>query len=314
MESFDDEVMLRVARAYYLEDRSKVQIAEETELSRWQVARLLTSARTRGFVRIHVGDPSEENEDLSRRLAKALSLRSTVVISRADDSAHGPTIDGIGRALAGLLAQEITAGQTIGLTWSRAIEAMTHHLDVLPPCDVVQLAGALTFTGDRRGSVEVVRHTARVSGGTAHPMYAPLFLENLDAAAALRRQPDIAECLERVSTLDVAILSVGTWEETGSALYPIVPTELAEAATAAGAVGELSGRVFDADGQPVSRELDDRVIGASLAELRDVPEIIASSYGAHRAAATIAAARAGLMDVLVADEPLAQAILAQKGR
>lgn len=309
VELFDDELMLRVARSYYLDDHSKVQIAAETGLSRWQVARLISTARTRGFVRIQVGDPSEENEELGRRLAAHLRLKSAIVISRADESAHSPTIDGIGRALAALLAEEVHAGQTIGLTWSRAIEAMTHHLDRLAPCDVVQLAGALTFSGDRLGSVEVIRQVARVAEGTAHPMYAPLFVGDLDAAAALRQQPEIAECLERVSSLDVAVVSVGTWEETGSALYPIVPREMAEAARSAGAVGEVSGRVFDADGRCVSNDIDDRVIGATLDALRDVPHIIATSYGSHRAAATTAAARSGLIDVLVADELLARAIL-----
>ncbi|MGV2985143.1 sugar-binding transcriptional regulator [Microbacterium sp. AGC85] len=306
---FDDELMLRIARAYYINDESKVQIAADTGLSRWQVARLLSSARARGFVRIQVGDPSEENEELGRRLAARLRLKSATVISRSDDSAHMPTIDGIGRALAALLTEQVTAGQTVGLTWSRAIEAMTHHLSYLPPCDVVQLAGALTFPGDRLGSVEVIRQVARIAEGTAHPMYAPLFVGDLDAATALRQEPEIAECLDRVSTLDVAVVSVGTWEETGSALYPIVPPALAEAARRGGAIGEVSGRVFDADGRSVSQDIDDRVLGATLDSLRDVPHIVATSYGGHRAAATIAAAGSGLIDVLVADEVLARAIL-----
>lgn len=306
---FDDELMLRVARAYYLDDESKVQIAAETGLSRWQVARLISSARTRGFVSIQVGDPSEENQELGRRVAARLRLKSATVISRSDDSAHVPTLDGIGRALATLLSDEVQAGQTIGLTWSRAIESMTHHLSSLPPSDVVQLAGALTFSGDRLGSVEVIRQVARIAEGTAHPMYAPLFVGDLDAAAALRQQPEIADCLDRVNALDVAVISIGTWEESGSALYPIVPKEMADAALRSGAVGEVSGRVFDADGKSVSRDIDDRVIGATLDSLRDVPHIVATSYGAHRAAATMAAARSGLIDVLITDELLAHAVL-----
>jgi len=311
-EAFDDELMLLVARAYYLEDRSKVQIAEQTGLSRWQVARLITTARTRGFVRIQVGDPSQANDDLGKRLARSLGLQSAIVIARTDGSSNIPTIDGIGAALADLLTAEVSAGQTIGLTWSRAIEAMTHHLHQLAPCDVVQLAGALTFAGNRLGSVEVIRQVAKVAEGTAHPMYAPLFVEDRDAATALRRQPAIAECLERASALDLAVVSVGTWTDTGSALYPIVPKDLAESATLAGAVGEVSGRVFDANGKPVSPQIDDRVIGADIAQLRRAPRIIATSYGAHRAIATIAAARADLMDILIADESLAHAVLAEK--
>ena len=44
--------MLRVARSYFLDDVSKVTIAQREGLSRWQVARILDDARRIGLVRI----------------------------------------------------------------------------------------------------------------------------------------------------------------------------------------------------------------------------------------------------------------------
>src|ERR1700678_737505 len=53
------EVVLaaRVARQYYLEGISKVDIAERLGISRFRVARLLDSARESGLVRIEIGLP-----------------------------------------------------------------------------------------------------------------------------------------------------------------------------------------------------------------------------------------------------------------
>lgn len=50
-------LMVHAARRYYLDDASKVAIAEELDISRFKVARLLEEARDQGIVRIDVVDP-----------------------------------------------------------------------------------------------------------------------------------------------------------------------------------------------------------------------------------------------------------------
>ena len=46
-----------VARRYYVDGRSKVEIADELEISRFKVARLLDHALATGLVRIEIGHP-----------------------------------------------------------------------------------------------------------------------------------------------------------------------------------------------------------------------------------------------------------------
>ena len=49
-------LLLAAARRFYLEDRSKVEIAEELGISRFKVARLLEQARETGVVTITLND------------------------------------------------------------------------------------------------------------------------------------------------------------------------------------------------------------------------------------------------------------------
>src|ERR1044072_5054349 len=63
-----------VARRYYLDGRSKVEIAEEFALSRFKVARILEDARQIGVVRIEIGVPGTIDVELSERLMDALGL------------------------------------------------------------------------------------------------------------------------------------------------------------------------------------------------------------------------------------------------
>ena len=74
-----------MARRYYLDGRSKVEIAEEFALSRFKVARLLDDARTSGLVRIEIGHPGVVDVELSARLMDALGLTHCVVTDTPDD-------------------------------------------------------------------------------------------------------------------------------------------------------------------------------------------------------------------------------------
>ncbi len=42
----------RIARAYYLDGHSRVEIADQLDISRFRVARMLETARTSGIVHI----------------------------------------------------------------------------------------------------------------------------------------------------------------------------------------------------------------------------------------------------------------------
>src|SRR3712207_9527684 len=94
-----------VARRYYLDGRSKVEIAEEFGLSRFKVARLLDAARASGLVRIEIRHQGEIDVDLSARLQERFGLQHAVVVDTPDDDAdslRGP----IGRAAARPLRSE----------------------------------------------------------------------------------------------------------------------------------------------------------------------------------------------------------------
>ena len=58
-----------VARRYYLEDKSKIEIAEELGLSRFKVARLLETARESGLVHIEIAYLDMIDIDLSHTAA-----------------------------------------------------------------------------------------------------------------------------------------------------------------------------------------------------------------------------------------------------
>src|SRR6201997_5839191 len=82
------EVVLaaRVARQFYLEGVSKVDIADQLGISRFRVARLLDSAREAGMVRIEIGLPGGNlDAGLAAELCSAFGLKHAFVVNLPDD-------------------------------------------------------------------------------------------------------------------------------------------------------------------------------------------------------------------------------------
>ena len=78
---------------------------------------------------------------------------------------------------------------------------------------------------------------------------------------------------------------------------------------ARGAVGDIALRYFDRDGHTVESEINDRIIGITLEQLKRGPRVVAVSGGPQKAPSIRAALRGGLIDVLVTDSVTAGRLL-----
>lgn len=300
------ELITRVAHAYYLKDESKVDIAKQHGISRFQVARLLQRARELEIVKIEVRSLDGVNLGLSERLRAKLGLTAAWVVDSSDPA---DVVDIIGATMARILEETVHPGDVIGMSWSRALVAMTRHLERLPKCVTVQLAGHAGNGADLPDSSELVRRIARASGGAAYAIPSPLLVTDEGALRSLLGQPMISAATAMFDAIDVAAISIGAWRPDESAVYAAASERDRARASELGVVGEMNGRLFDADGVPEDSVIGNRVVGIPLDQLARIPRLIAGSFGAARAEATIAATRAGYVNELIADRRLAEAIL-----
>ncbi len=299
-----------IARRFYLDGRSKIELADEFGLSRFKVARILNDAREQGLVHVDIRLPGTIDAELSTELGSELGLRRTIVIDTPPEP-EASLRRHLAEITADLLTEIVTDDDVLGLTWSRTIEETSLALTRLAPCTVVQLAGTLAHPDRDTSTVEVVRQAASVGGGRAYPIYAPLIVPDAATAAALRSESRITDAMSRFEGLTKAVIAVGAWTPHHSTVWDAVTPAEREECLARGACAEVSGRLLDAEGNALRTDLDERVIAITLDQLRAVPEVVAIAAGAGRAAAAAAVVRAGFVDTLVTDASLAQAVLGQ---
>ncbi|MGY0069872.1 sugar-binding transcriptional regulator [Streptomyces sp. QTS137] len=312
-----------VARRFYLGNQSKVEIAKEFDISRFKVARLLDAAVAHDIVRIDITVPAEIDAQLGQALAERFGLRHAVVVDLTDgedEEGGGARPAGrhrvsrwLGTAAAQLLSETAEEGDVIGLDGSPEVDALSEAVNRLPTCDVVQLTGVHGPDLARDPAVAAVRRTAAAGGGPAFPLYTPFALPDAATAAVLRSQPAIAGTVHRFGRITRAVFGIGAWGPGLSTMYDALGDAERETYRASGACADVAGHVLDASGEVIHTELGARMICASAAELRAVPELIGVSGGARSAEAIRAVLKAGLLTSVVTDTTTARRLLGHDG-
>lgn len=303
-------LMVHAARRYYLDDASKVAIAEELDISRFKVARLLEEARDQGIVRIDVVDPGAGCEHLERRLRDAFGLAHAVVVD-VEELETDAAQDELARRGADLMRRLAQPTDVIGLPWSRMVAKAVRHFDGLPPVPIVQLSGALDLPAYESSPVDVVRDAARLTGGEPRVFYAPLVADDAAAAAVIRAQASVAGTLDDAKHCSLALVGVGGWSSGESTLFDLASDGERDDLARLQVVGEIAGSLFDVTGAPVHAGLTARLVSMRPDDLRLITHVVALSHGRARAAAVAAGIRGGYLTSIVVDTPLAQELLAQ---
>src|SRR3954451_20724409 len=297
-----------IARRYFLDGRSKLEIAEEFGLSRFKVARLLEAAQASGLVRIEIGHTGLIDVALSARLQSAFGLRHAVVVDTDDDSSDSLRKQ-LGQVAADLLAEITGPDDVLGVAWSRSVGAMARALPRLAAVPVVQLTGAVSMPDGDDSSIDVVRDVARAAGGPAYVFYAPFARPDASTARALRRQREVELTFRQLPRVTKAVVGLGLWAPGQSTLYDTAMEHDRRALRRLGVCAEMSGVFLSEDGEPVRSQLTERMIGIDADPMRAIPEVIVISYGMPKVPAARAALRSGLVNGLVTHTAFAEALL-----
>jgi len=305
------KLLFKIARAYYEDDLTQEQIGKRFGLSRIKISRLLRRAREEGIVQISVVSPLASHADLEGHLEARYGLDEAIVVSPAGlDSTE--VARSLGPAAAACLVRRLQGDEVVALTWGTTLLAVVDALPVQhwPQMRVVQMLGGLGQPEADVYGADLARRMAEAFGAKLRLIPSPGIVSSRAVRDALLADLQISDTLALGASADVALVGIGR-PTPGSVVVQsgILTPGALEALQARGAIGDIALRFFDADGRPVTHEVDERIIGPTLAQIREIPRVIGVAGGADKVDVIRAALRGGLLDVLVTDEDSAVKLL-----
>jgi DNA-binding transcriptional regulator LsrR (DeoR family) len=276
------------------------------------VSRLLTEARRRGIVKITILPPQGSHVDLESRLEEKFGLESVQVIPVHSAVPAERRRKLIGAAGAAHLARTLQPDEVLGLSWGTTLSAMVQSLVPMPSSGVrvVQMLGGVGRPDAESYASALVRRTAQLLHASPVLLPAPGIVATPAVRDALRKDAHVRNAMREFDGLTTAYVGLGALATNavlndGHSLSRPARAEL----LAAGAVGDISLRLFDEQGAPVRTSLDDRILGITTAQLRKVPRVVAIAGGHDKIDAIAAALRARIVNVLITDQSTAEALV-----
>jgi DNA-binding transcriptional regulator LsrR (DeoR family) len=309
----DPDQLVRAARLYYEQRLSQDDVARALGTSRSNVSRILSAAHEQGIVEFRINDPAGRDPELEHALTQRFGLDKAVVAQRSSDPALRP-IQRVGQLAWQWLQRELREGMTLALSWGRTLQAMVWATapEAPIPVEVVPLVGGLSSVANEITGQELVRELATRLGAGYRYLHAPAIFESAAARDLMLAEPSIDQTLAAARRADIAVVGIGSVAQGSSAgllrALGLSPAEHA-AFAAAGPVGDLAARFFDADGQSITGAADDRVLALTLDEIREIPTVVGIAAGREKVDGVTAALRGGLVDVLICDTAVARGVL-----
>lgn len=300
----------RAGWLYYVAGNTQEEIAAKLGISRQSAQRLVSLSVSEGLIKVRLDHPIGRCMDLASRLKSRFAL-DLVEIVPSDPTSDSTTM-GLAEAAAAEIERWLKRPDPIvmavgtGRTLKAAVEQLMpmearHH-------KVVSLTGNIAPDGSA-AYYNVIFNMADTVKVRSFPMPLPVIASSARERELLHAQPMIRETLALAAKADVTFVGVGDIG-ADAPLYLdgfISETEL-KALQKAGAVGEICGWSFDADGKLIDGIINDRVASAPLPS-REQSLVVAIAMGKRKLPGIRATLNRRLVNGLITDERTAEGLL-----
>ncbi len=210
------------------------------------------------------------------------------------------------------MQRRVLPNDIIGVAWSSTVLQCALHLPRLDArqVTVVQLNGSESRNSYSTSSERIVEQIAQAFDGTTDNLAVPMVVDHARIKKSLLSDSRIAASLELAGRSQLALYGVGV-VSAGSSLYKAgyLDDELLERLHAAGAVGEILGRFYNAQGMICLDEINQRTIAVDLETLKNKRISVAVAAGHHKVEAILGMIAGGYCNVLITCKDTAKLLL-----
>jgi len=309
-QSSEDQLLVRIAWLYYMEDLTQAEIADRLNVSRIKITRYLKRAREKGLVQISIQSENNSLLELESALSNKYNLKDVKVVMSVEQRQSQLRL--LAKGASEWLVPRLESGLTIGMGLSRTLYYMPEYFRPKRKiaCDFTDIIGGVTGPSSAMISLNITSQMAEICGGRAYRLLAPSVVSSKQAYEIILSEPILNQVFEKAHHCDILFQSCGG-VDTGALLYEnkSLQEETLRYLSENGAVGDILGHFVDIDGNPVKVPYDELIISISLEALQKVHLGVLVAGGKEKVKTIHAALKARYFNVLITDEHTAAEIL-----
>jgi DNA-binding transcriptional regulator LsrR (DeoR family) len=307
----DRDLLVKVAEMYYMDELKQADISKKLNIHRSTISRMLKQAREEKIVEIKINYSGSESLLMEKQLKQLFPAVNITIVPTTSETSQEQRFDLCGIHAAKIFLEKLTDYSSVGISWGHTMASFakeiahteTNNVTVIP-----MIGGPSGKLSSEYHVNTIVHEIAKKINGRAMMIDSPAIVDSKELQCALMQLPYNQELKFLWGKLDIAIFGIGSPEiqdETrGSQFYGANANFISP-----NTVGDIVSHLFDKLGNPLESPLDDRIIGITLSELKQVPIRIGIADGDNKAWSIIGALRGEYLTDLVTTQKTAQRIL-----
>jgi len=300
----------RAGWLYYIAGNTQDEIARKLGVSRQTAQRLVSLSVSAKLIKVRLDHPIGHCLELSKKLKEAYGIDFCEIVPSDPDSTS--TTIGVAEAAAAELERYLVSQHPVivAMGTGRMLRAMVEQLTPMdcPQHKVVSLVGNIAPDGSASLFDVVSRIGDRVKA-PHYPMPLPVIATTVHEKSLLLAQKPLRNVIELSRQADVTFVGIGTVDDDAALLRDgFVKADEIRALVRAGAVGEIIGWAYGANGKLIDGLTNDRVLSVPL-EQPAMRRVIGVAMAPPRLRAIKGALRGKLINGLVSNEHMAELLL-----
>lgn len=304
--------LLKAATMYYSEGKTQAEIAKKMNISRPVISKMLQIARQEGIVEIYVKDENAHSISLALEIEKKYQLNDVIVVPKSIEFSKSTMKRNVAKAAVSYLTTHLVKDTKIGLSWGTTIAEVIDEMPYLskPSITIHPLVGGIQSKHVFLDANHLTFLLAEKLSAQCTYFYAPALADTIELKELLAKSSMVETAIADAKKVDIALIGVGnpldntTWKELGY----IEKTELTQAKTQ-GIVGDAVASLFDETGQTVMTDLTKRMMGMTIEDLIQIPNVVAIASGATKGTSIQALLNNQVIDTLIIDQSIAEKLI-----
>ena len=301
----------RILTMHFVEQRNQSEISKLLGLSTAKVNRIIRQARDEGYLEINIKTPFQSLFELESALTQLSDVPEALVCPTYSDDPHTVTRT-VGSAAADYLLQHLRDGDVLCISGGKQVTEIVNALSPQRRYDVTVVPATGGVQGKHYTDVNhLAMELAEALGGRALQLHAPLFADSAGERNMLMQMRQTREVLDRARHADIALMGIGSIVPDSSSYFDLrsMSDEDRRRLIDEGATGDIFAHLFDVQGRTVGLEHNEKLVGLTLDELRDIPLSVGVAASADKVNPILGALRGRFCKTLITDEVTTKQVL-----
>ncbi|OCG01837.1 sugar-binding transcriptional regulator [Gilliamella sp. wkB112] len=304
------DLLVKAAMLFYKEEVTQTEIAKILGVSRPTVATLLQEAKDKGIVRITIQHTEYNIQQRQEALEKKYDLKTVIIAPNS--SSHKNAKIAVGACCVEFIERRLSKINNLGIGWGTTIYEYVQQANYRNFSDlsIVPLIGGMGMSEFQYHSNHLAFILAQKYGCNVNYFYSPAIADTVKIKKILEDTELVRTILNMGKNVDMAIMGVGnpvlssSYRQFGY-IHESDVIELEKSQ----AIGDIGATFFDKNANAVDTNISEKMIGISLTDLINIPDVIVLATGKEKVNSIKPLIHKKVIDHLIIDNEIAEALL-----